>query len=153
MRQWDPFRDLLTIQDRMNKLFESVLIGPAALGEMESAGVWRPVAEVFEDTDALVVECELAGVESDDVKVSVEGEQLLVEGQRQRSGESESWNWLQMERAPGKFMRRFELPTRELELGAIRAELHEGVLVVRIPWKERPPSRSISIETPGSHEH
>ena len=73
MKSWDPFRDLLTIQDRMNKLFETVLTGPVPTGQDgEGVHFWRPVSEVLETSDALLVECELAGLERDRIEIRVD---------------------------------------------------------------------------------
>ncbi|MDH3283866.1 MAG: hypothetical protein OEQ13_03935, partial [Acidobacteriota bacterium] len=74
MKSWDPFRDLLTIQDRMNKLFETVLTGPVAPGiSGEEIGYWRPTAEVVETADSLAILCELPGLDDEAVEIRIDG--------------------------------------------------------------------------------
>ncbi len=132
MKTWDPFRDLLTIQDRMNKLFESVLSGPVLAGmSAEDVGVWRPVSEVVETRDGFEVECELAGLDRDDVSVTLDDHVLTVEGERVRPGETDDWAWHRLERPFGKFVRRFELPDG-LDLDAADATMKDGILRISL---------------------
>lgn len=146
MKTWDPFRDLLTIQDRMNKLFETVLTGPAPMDpEAESVGVWRPVAEVVETADGLEIACELAGLRRDQIDVRVDGQYLVVQGERQRTEGSADWNFVRLERPFGRFVRKFELPPG-LDLDQVRASLEQGVLHISLPKKPEARSRSIVVE-------
>lgn len=132
MKSWDPFHDLLTIQDRMNKLFETVLTGPAPVEDLQEVGVWRPAAEVVETPMSLEIECEVAGVEREAIDIRVEGTTLIVEGERARPVEAQEWTWHRVERAYGKLARRFELPAG-LELDQIDASLEEGILRISVP--------------------
>jgi len=132
MKSWDPFRDLLGIQDRMNKLFESVLTGPVPMSDSGDASVWRPVSEVLETEETLEIECELAGLSLDDISLHVDDGILIVEGERRREREPSGWTFHQLERPFGKFLRRFELP-EGLDLAGIQRELDDGVLRVSLP--------------------
>ncbi len=133
MKSWDPFRDLLTIQDRMNKLFESVLTGPVAPDMAgEEIGYWRPTAEVVDTRDSLEICCELPGLDRDAVDVSVEGGILTIQGERARPDRSESWAFHRLERPYGRFLRRFELPDG-LDGDAVAATMSGGVLTVSLP--------------------
>lgn len=144
MKSWDPFRDLLTIQDRMNKLFESVLTGPVPMeADGEGISYWRPVAQVVESTDTLDIECELAGLTREQVDLSVEGDLLVVQGERVRDVDATKWTFHQLERPFGKFMRKFELP-EGLDLEAVSAELDAGVL--RVTFPKLPEHRARPIE-------
>ncbi len=145
MRSWDPFRDLLTIQDRMNKLFENVLTGPIPIeSEGEGVSYWRPVAEVVDTPETLEIECELAGIERSDVDLRVDGKVLVIQGERRRNVDTTDWTFHQLERPFGKFLRKFELP-EGLDLDAVDAELLGGVLRVSFPKLPEHRSRSISL--------
>lgn len=144
MKSWDPFRDLLTIQDRMNKLFESVLTGPVPLdAEGEGISYWRPAAEVVETADSLEIECELAGLTREEIQLRVEPELLVVEGERRREEEGTGWAFHQLERPFGKFLRKFELPGG-LDLDHVQAVLEGGVL--RVTLLKFPEARSREVE-------
>jgi HSP20 family protein len=133
VKSWDPFRDLLTIQDRLNKLFESVLSGPAVPGHnIDEIGVWRPVAEVVDGPGTLELVCELPGLDRDQVHVSLDGSVLTVEGERVRPAEAESWVFHRIERPFGKFLRRFELPDG-IDAEHVDASMRDGLLRVTLP--------------------
>lgn len=144
MKSWDPFRDLLTIQDRMNKLFESVLTGPVPVAtDGENVSAWRPTSTVVDAGNALRIECELPGIGRSDIDVSVDGRNLVVQGERRRPEGSTDWTYHQIERPYGKFIRKFELPDG-LDFEAVEANLENGVLTITLP--KRPEARSRHVD-------
>ncbi len=146
IKTWDPFRDLLTIQDRLNKLVETVLTGPVPLeAESDSIGVWRPPAEVLETQEGLEIHCDLAGLEREQVEVRIDGQVLVIQGERLRPVEAGEWNFHRLERPYGKFQRRFELPAG-LDLDHVRAALDDGVLRVCLPKRPEARPRAIRVE-------
>lgn len=153
MKSWDPFRDLLAIQDRMNKLFESVLTGPVPLeADGEGISYWRPVAEVVDTPESLEIECELAGVPREQVELKLEGGFLVIQGERLRIEETRESTFHRLERPHGKFLRRFELPSG-LDLDAISASLDSGVLHISLPKRPEARTRSIPVERAGHRDH
>ncbi len=153
MKSWDPFRDLLTIQDRMNKLFETVLTGPVSMDDQaEGLGTWRPVAEVVETAENYEIHCELAGLEREQVDVKLDGQVLLVQGERRRDEEVDAWTYHQLERPYGRFSRRFELP-EGTDLDQIRAGLDDGVLHITLPKLPEAQTRAIELEVGTSRDH
>lgn len=145
MKSWDPFRDLLTIQDRMNKLFETVLTGPVPAGtEGEGGHFWRPATEVVETSENLEIDCELAGMDRSGVEIRVDEHCLVIEGERPRPEEQEEWEFHRLERSHGKFLRKFELPGG-LDLDAISAHLEGGVLQVRLPKRPEARTRAVPV--------
>lgn len=151
MKSWDPFRDLLTIQDRMNKLFESVLTGPVPFdSEGEGVNFWRPLSEVVDTPDSLHIEVDLAGLNREDIDLRIDDRTLVVQGERRRPEEQGEWTFHRLERAHGKFLRKFELP-EGLELDQVKASLEGGVLTVTLPKKPEFRSRSIPLERTKDH--
>ena len=69
--RWDPFRDLLRVQDELNRLF-SRTFGPTEGGAGASLGAWAPLVDVYETPERFVVAVELPGVAPEEVDVSVE---------------------------------------------------------------------------------
>jgi HSP20 family protein len=72
------------------------------------ATAWVPTADIFAKGDDLVIRCELAGVEQDDVAVSLSGGVLIIDGQRR--GEPEDVSYYARERYYGHFRRSMNLP-------------------------------------------
>src|SRR5881296_2368290 len=79
--KWDPFRDLLTLQDRVNRLIREGMAGRAAQEDLQ-AGQWSPAVDIFENAEAIVLRADLPGVEQDDIELRVEESALVLRGQR-----------------------------------------------------------------------
>lgn len=113
----DPLKDLLAIQQQINKLFEDRLQqggGPAlpagTLPPSSRAGAWQPPVDAWETDESFVVQVELPGVSPDDVTVAVEGRALTLRGERKKPAESGVRSFHRMEREHGNFVRAFTLP-------------------------------------------
>ncbi len=79
LTRWDPFRDILTLQDRVNRLFgDSFTRLPAA----EAAGAWFPPVDILEEGDQLVLRAELPGVNKDDIDIRVENGTVTLRGEK-----------------------------------------------------------------------
>jgi HSP20 family protein len=130
-RKWDPLRDLLTLQERMNQLFEESFAGrleePALLG----SATWTPLADAYETPEGFVVDIELPGIEEDDVEVQVDGDVLVVKGERRGLGQRPD-RFHRMERSHGPFLRSFKL-TEEVDPARVSAQFRDGVLRLELP--------------------
>jgi len=140
--RFDPFRDLAVLQDRVNRLFGD------AYGTREE-GVfsnWVPAVDIFEnDKKELVLKAELPDVKKEDVSVTVENNTLTLSGERKFDSEVKKENYHRIERAYGSFSRSFSLPAT-VDTGKIGAEFKNGVLTVRLPFREEAKPRSIAVE-------
>ncbi len=120
---WDPTRDLLTMQERLESLF-----GRGTPG-------WMPPIDLAEFPDRYVLSMELAGLKREDVTIEVQGSALRVHGQRQSQTCCPD-RYLQLERGQGAFARTFQFPM-PLDGEAVTADLADGVLTVVVPKTER----------------
>jgi len=132
VKSWDPFRDLVSIQDHMNKLFEALLTGPAPLDDEAALGRWQPAVEVLELPDRLEIRCDLPGLERRNVELRWDGGVLVISGERRRPDAPGEWTWHRVERSWGRFSRRFELPPG-FEPERAEDRLDQGVLTVIVP--------------------
>jgi len=142
--KWEPFRDLLTIQDRMNRLFQEGLgrrIGP----EDRPAGQWSPPVDILESDDRIVLRADLPGVEQDDIELRVEDNILVLRGQRKPPADVRPEDMHRSERPHGSFVRAFSLP-QNIDHSAIRATQKSGVLEVVMPKKQESKAKAIRIE-------
>jgi len=130
-RQWDPLKELTTVQKRMNKLFESAL-GMTDFDAPEEPDSWTPVCDVFESAGSLVVSLELAGLDQEQIDVRVDGDDLVVSGEREIEREQPGEQFHRVERAYGKFLRRFHLPST-VNREAIEASFRDGLLRITLP--------------------
>lgn len=128
--QWDPLNELTTVQARMNKLFESAL-GMSDFDTPEEPDSWSPVCDVYESPDCLVVSLELPGLEQSQIDVRVDGDDLVVSGERAIRQEERGERFHRVERPYGKFLRRFHLPST-VNRDAIEASFRNGLLRITL---------------------
>jgi HSP20 family protein len=142
--RWDPFRDLVSIQDELNRLFGRTFTGSEGMRPTAS-GQWMPPMDVFETQDKIVATLELPGIEPKEVEVSVEDSTLTVTGQRDFASESNEENYHRVERRYGSFMRSITLP-QTVDTERVNARFDKGVLTIEVPKIERAKPKKIEIE-------
>lgn len=139
--RFEPFRDLTAFQDRVNRLFTD-LYGGREEGVLST---WVPAVDIYEDEKkALVLKAELPDVNKEDVSVTVENNTLTLSGERKLDSEVQKERYHRIERAYGRFSRSFSLPT-SVDAGQIAAEFKNGVLTVRLPFREEARPRTIDV--------
>ncbi len=139
VRKWDPLRDLLTLQERMNRLFEESFAGRLEEPAVVGSGTWTPLADAYETPEAFVVLLELPGIDEDDVEVQVDGDTLTVKGQR-RGHSLRPDRFHRMERSHGPFSRSLQL-SEDVDADRVNAQLRDGVLRLELPKARRAPRR------------
>jgi HSP20 family protein len=140
--RFDPFRDLSVLQDRVNRLFGDAY-GAREEGVLSN---WVPAVDIFEnEKKELVLKAELPEVKKEDVSVTVENNTLTLSGERKFDSEVKKEHYHRIERAYGSFSRSFSLPAT-VDTGKIAADFKNGVLTVRLPFREEAKPRSISID-------
>ena len=87
--RWEPFRELGTLQDRMNRLFDEASRGwqPGDHGAMTA---WNPAVDICESASAITVRAELPGIKRDDIELSLENNTLTLRGERKFENEEEN---------------------------------------------------------------
>lgn len=144
--RYEPFRNLVTVQDRMNRIFEEAFRGAPRGTEEEWAlgGAWAPAVDIYEHEGNLVLKAELPGIDPKDVDVQVENNVLTLRGERKFDSEVKREEYHRVERAYGTFSRSFTLPN-VIDTGKIKAEFKDGVLRVTLPQREEAKPKQISI--------
>jgi len=142
MTRWEPFRDLNTLQEQVNRLFEDSVTRTRS-GQAELAS-WAPAVDIFETENELVVKADLPDVQEKDIDVRVENNTLTIRGERKFNNEVHEDNYLRVERAYGTFTRSFSLPNT-VNTEGIHADYHNGVLTVRMPKREETKPKQIKI--------
>jgi HSP20 family protein len=131
----DPLRELLDLQERMNRLFDETLTRERLEEPSLLQGTWAPLADVVETPEAYVVELELPGLGRDDVLIQAQGDELVVRGER-RPAATGGPVFHRLERRYGKFARGFRF-AEEVDPDRIKAEFKDGLLRLEVP-KVRP---------------
>lgn len=128
--RWDPIRDLLAIQQRLDRFAP----GPAG---------WVPPVDLHETPDHYVITAEVPGLQRDDVQIQVQEGRLTLSGVR-RERELACEQYHRVERGHGSFSRTFQLPV-PVEAEQITADLRDGVLTVTCPKVTEADARRIEI--------
>ncbi len=134
LTDWDPLKDLVGIQERMNKLFESALARTNFDAE-GGVGAWTPVADVYEDAENVAFCLELPGLAQADIDVRLEDDELVVRGERHMDRGAPGEQFHRVERSYGKFVRRFRLRSH-IDPSSVAATYQDGVLVVTLAKKD-----------------
>ena len=146
--RWDPFKEMATLQERMNRMFEDVWGRGRRPDEEFISGAWVPPVDVRETKDSLEIAAELPGLDPKNVEVSVENGVLTLKGNRQFEKAMEGETYHRVERAYGMFERSFTLPTN-VDAEKIQASFQHGVLHLTVPKREEAKPKSIAIKVEG----
>ena len=146
--RWEPFRDLVNLQDRMNRLFGETYRGATRTGDDDDwalGGSWAPAVDIYEKDGNIVLTAELAGVEAKDVDIRVENNVLTLKGERNFDKELQKDNFHRVERAYGSFTRSFTLPN-VVNNEKIKADFKDGVLKLTLPKREEAKPKQIQVQ-------
>jgi HSP20 family protein len=128
--RWDPLRDLLAIQHRLERIASS---GPQG---------WAPAVDLCETADAFIVAAELPGLGREQVNIHVNDGRLTLQGRRDARVPCEQYH--QVERGHGEFARTFALPP-SVDVDRISADLQDGVLTITIPKSPEKAVRKVDV--------
>ena len=144
--RWRPFRDLISIQDEINRLFDDFFERPVTRPEWTEA-TWCPCVDMSETKDNVIIKTEIPGISKDDVKVSVQDNVLTLSGEKKQEKEEKDANYHRIERNHGSFSRSFTLPA-SVKPDKVKATYKDGVLNITLPKSEevKPKEIPISVE-------
>jgi len=149
--KWDPFRDIMVLRDRMNRLFEDLVSSPKFEESDIMQSTWSPAVDIYETDKELVLTLSLPGVDEKDVEIKVEDNSLSLRGERKFEKETKEENYHRIERAYGSFYRSFSLPNY-IDQEKISAEYENGLLKVHMPKKAEVAPRKVKILKPQTAE-
>lgn len=142
--KWNPFRELEDMQTRLNRFFNEGLPRRAE-AEGPFFADWAPAVDI-EETDAeYLIKAELPDIRKEEVKVQVLEGVLTIEGERKRENEEKGKRYHKVERAYGKFVRQFALPT-EVEADKVKAEFKDGMLNVHLPKTAEAKPKTVDVK-------
>ncbi|HWP84783.1 MAG TPA: Hsp20/alpha crystallin family protein [Terriglobia bacterium] len=143
--RWEPTRELATLRERMDRLFNEALGRTWGGEEGLSTGIWNPAVDVFETPDSIILKADLPDVNKNDVDVSIENNVLTIKGERKLEREMKEHNYYRMERSYGNFSRSFTLPPT-VDSEKAEAEFANGVLTLTLPKREESKPRQIKVK-------
>src|SRR5215469_9954468 len=138
--RWDPFREVMTLQNRVNSLFREMNEGDSPL----TTASFVPAVDIYEDPKKVVLKLEVPGIDEKDLDVRVENHTLTVKGERKFDKEEKEENFHRIERRYGSFYRAFTLPST-VDTESIGATYNAGVLKLELKKKAEAQPRQVKI--------
>jgi len=142
--RWEPVAELNTIQNEMNRLFNTFFDQPAAPRGNGVSRRWIPPMDLIETMDHYVLRADLPGLSDEDVNVQLEDNTLTISGERNAEHDSQQEGYYRLERAFGAFSRSLTLPDG-VDPGGVQAHFDRGVLEIRVPKPEQKKPRQVRI--------
>jgi HSP20 family protein len=141
-------KDLVTLQDRMNRLFDEAFPTRHRRGEEAEffTGEWTPAVDIYEDENAITLKADIPGIDPNNLDIRVEGNTLQIKGERNFEKETKRENYYRVERAYGTFARSFSLP-HNVQADRIDASYKNGELKIMLPKSEDAKPKSIKVKS------
>ena len=140
--RFDPFREFVTLQDRMNRLFRETQ--PEGREEALTTSTFAPPVDVYEDEHNITLKIEVPGIDEKDIDVRIENNTLTVHGERKFEKEEKEENYRRVERQYGSFTRTFTLPST-VDAEKVEANYDKGVLKVKLAKKAEAKPKQIKV--------
>ena len=140
----DPFRELATLQNRLNQAFDTTLARPTRNEEELFTGTWAPPVDILETKEKTVLKAELPGFDENQIHLRFEDGVLSLEGERKFEKDNGDENYHRVERSYGKFIRSFTIPSN-VDNEHISAAFENGILTVELPKREETKPKQIKI--------
>jgi HSP20 family protein len=142
LTRWEPFREFVTLQDRMNRLFRESY--PEGREEALTTSTFAPPVDVYEDEHSITLKIEVPGIDEKDIDVRLEDNTLTVHGERKFEKEEKEENYRRVERQYGSFTRTFTLPNT-VDAENVTANYDKGVLNVQLAKKSEAKPKQIKV--------
>jgi len=141
LARWQPFADVPTFHNDISRLFDDAW----RRSGVTKSGSWYPAVDLAETETEFKLMAELPGLTRDEVKITLNGNVITLQGTKQSETESKENNWVHVERTYGAFERSFRLGG-PVDKSKVKARFENGVLTVVLPKSEESRSREINID-------
>lgn len=144
LTRWEPLRDLVSLREAMDRLFEESFVRPWSGQLMPTDGATLAV-DMYETDDDVIVETALPGIDPDDVEVSVSRDVLTIRGETKAEEDVEEEDYIYRERRYGAYARSLTLPVA-VEADQAEAEYENGMLTLSLPKVEEAKPKAIQVK-------
>lgn len=141
--RWDPFREVATLQNRLNSLFQE------SAGDPVSAASFVPPVDIYEDNHKIVLKLEVPGLKQEDLDIQLENNNLTVRGERKFEKEEKEENFHRIERRYGSFYRAFTIPNT-VNPDSVKADYDAGVLRIQLEKRAEAKPKQIKVQVSGA---
>lgn len=142
LNRWDPFKDLLDFQQKVNRAMCSV----ADQSTCERSVCWQPAVDILETRDEFHFRMDLPGVGMDNINIEVFGDRVTIRGERPLEDKPVISVYHSIERENGVFQRSFLLP-HKVDSERCEARYADGVLSILLPKVAEPQDRKVPVRS------
>ena len=148
--RWELFRDLLNLQERMNRMNRLFRESNSPEGPEEAltTTILAPPVDIYEDGHNIVLKIDVPGIDEKDIDVSLQNNTLTVHGERKIEKEEKEENFRRVERQYGSFTRSFTLPS-SVDPGQVSAHCDKGVLKINFAKRVEAKPTQIKVNVGG----
>ncbi len=129
----------------VNRLFEEFFEDFPFISYPENRNLWNPAVDILEKDGSLVLRAELPGMNEKEIELKIEGDVLILKGERKMESEDKKENYHRIERSFGTFTRTFRLP-ETVDRDKVSADYKNGILTVTLPNKPEVKPREIPVK-------
>ena len=140
--RWEPAREMMSLRDAMDRLFDDAFTRPLSLRDGWSV----PAIDMYQTDDEIVVKAALPGIKADEVQINITGEVLTLKGEVSQNQEMEEKAWHIREQRFGSFERSVALPT-DVVADKAKADFENGILTITLPKADEVKPKTITIKT------
>lgn len=142
--RFNPMRDLFSRRNRMSQIFNDFGFPTYGSDETMSVWNWKPLVDIYDNDENIVITAELPGINKEDIKVDVKDRVLTLKGERLSQNEVKEDSYHRRERVYGKFERAFTLSV-EVDPEEIQADYKDGILKINIPKPKEQKPKQVTI--------
>lgn len=139
---WEPERDIMTLCEAMDRLFDDAFTRPFSLSQRGSSS---PAIDMYQTDNEVVVKASLPGIKADEVQVNISGDVLTIKGEMSQEEERQDRSWHMREQRWGAFERSVRLPT-SVNPDQAKADFENGILQVTLPKSEKVRPKTITVK-------
>lgn len=144
LTRWDPFREVVTLREAMDRLFEDSQANGRRTGQMNQGRRFRLPLDAYVTPEEIVVMANMPGVKPEDVEITIEGDTLSIRGARQAP--LENVNYVLQERTYGEFQRTLTINVA-VDADKAEAKFENGLLTLTIPKSEAAKPKTIQVRS------
>jgi HSP20 family protein len=147
---WQPLRELNTLRQQMDSLFNDLLYSQHGLTLQPGNGStsWAPAIELQETDTDIILKAEIPGVEAKDLDVQVSQESVLMTGEHQEEKRTQEQGFFRSELRYGQFQRMIALPVL-IQNDQVKAEFKDGILTLTLPKVEDVRQKMVKVDLTG----
>lgn len=143
LARWNPSREMLSLREAMDRLFEESFLQPGWFGATETPAAVLPL-DIYESGDKVIVKAAAPGVAAEDIEVTITGDVLTIKGEMKAEEKVEKGNYLRQERRFGSFCRQVSLPAGVRTEG-VQAAFKDGILTLELAKAEAVKSKTVKV--------